>query len=326
MHKKTVLFILLCILSITAGAAIGLLDLFGFIDGRHTLSLSFFIISFLSIYAITIVVFLLNFAEKQRNHSFFILAGSFFAMTFFLMNLDILLTLLTSVFYLIFLYYSFEESHKRSRMFVKFLPREIFFPVMKKSFLYIMIVLSLIAFVQSKKLISENSLFSPSFVRILIRPTVMTINKQLGAQLQSQLGDRFKQTIGTQEREKIVRFVLAESIEAMGEGQTRQVFGFRPDTIPIDKTIVYENGDIDVAPVAETMLPSITEKLNQQVQKYALIAPFAIALLAFLIIQTFILPFQLFEGFIALILFKILISSGFIRISKETIEIEKIAL
>jgi uncharacterized protein YqfA (UPF0365 family) len=74
------------------------------------------------------------------------------------------------------------------------------------------------------------------------------------------------------------------------------------------------------------MLPTIALLMNSKLNEYAIIAPFIIALFTFLIFQPLLLPIQLVESTVTIAIFKLLIASGFIRIRKEQVEVERLTI
>jgi len=323
-HKKLALFIALSLLSIVSGAVFGLIDLFGFIDGRHALSLTLLIVSVLLIYLITIVVFILNFAERKRTWPFFAVAALLFSTTFFLMSLTFQLTIASGMIFLAFLYYAYVNSAHRSHLFIAFSPKEIFFPIIKTSFVYLMVILALLAYTQSRQLISQHSLVSPVMVKIISRPMVLTLNKQINSQLQSELGSQLPSQMSAGEKDRLIRSVLKQSVEAMAQNEEGRIYGFKPEEIPIENAIVYDSGEIDLTPVIDGMLPQIAIRLNDEIQRYAVFAPFVVAFIVILIIQPFIYPIELIEALLTLVIFKVILRSGFIKLTKETKEVDVI--
>src|SRR3989344_2836946 len=59
-RKHILLFTILAICSIASGAVFGLLDLFGFVDGRHTLSLALLVFAALLLYITLLTLFLIE--------------------------------------------------------------------------------------------------------------------------------------------------------------------------------------------------------------------------------------------------------------------------
>src|SRR3989344_5084158 len=188
-HKQVVLFSLLALASIFSGLTFGLLDIFGFVDGRHTISFSLLGISAMLLYISLITVFILNISHNNRIYSFIALASLLFGVTFFLMNLNPLLSFLATVSYFYLLLYAFQSTTERFALYIKFSPKEIFFPVLKKSLLCVLVILSFLAYGQSKRLVSQNSLITPLLVKTFFKPAVTMINQQINAQLKTYVGE-----------------------------------------------------------------------------------------------------------------------------------------
>jgi len=315
--KKTALITLLAVLSVAAGGAFGLLDIFGFVDGRHGLSLAFFGLSILIIYFAIITIFILNFAEPSKIAVSFVGVAILFGVTFFLMNLNLVLSIFATLLYFAFLQYAFGASRQRSQNQIVFTPQDIFLPVLRNGILYFLILTSAIAFAQSRQLISKNSLVHPTLIRTISRPAVYTLNKQLNSQIQNQLAIVPEELRQQEGNEPIVRLMLSKTVEAMAQNKTGEIYGFKPEEIPIQLARVDSSGEVDIEPVIDGMLPSIAIKLNLFVQKYAFAAPFAIALLTFLILQPLMLPINIIESAITLLLFKVLLATRFIKIEKQ---------
>lgn len=320
--KKIALFVLMSVISMFSGAVFGLVDLFGFIDGRHTLSLTLLAAAAILTYLGLVNIFLLNFTQKSRVHTFLFIATIFFGVSFFVTRLDIILTLLTSIAYFIFFTYAYSASVERSRFFVQFKPREIFFPILRSSFTYFLIILTLLTYIQSQRLISENTLITPGLIRFASRPTVVMLNQQINSQLQSSFESPMGEMIQGKQRELVVRRALEKTLESMANPQTNEVYGIDIEDIPIERAIVTESGTVDIAPVIEAMLPQIAALLNEKVQEYGVFVPFIVALVAFLLLQPIIIPLNIFESIMTVIIFKILLATGFIHIRKEQREVE----
>lgn len=189
-----------------------------------------------------------------------------------------------------------------------------------------MVVLALLAYSQSKVLVSQNSLISPQMIKTISHPIVITLNKQLNAELKAQLGNQVSNKVPVQNQEQVIRLVLQESLESMQENGSQDIYGFKPKEIPIEKTIVYKNGDIDVAPVVDAMLPEIARRLNDRISQYAVFTPLIVAFLVLLILQPFVYPLELIESFITQIIFKIMLKTKFLLLKKEVREIDVLEL
>ncbi len=325
-EKKIVLSVLLLFLSSCFGYTLGKLDFFGFISGRHALNLFYLLSAFATWHLIALITFILDFAEKKNLQLVFLSAASTFALTFFMVSRGIFSTLLNSIVFFIFLFYTYSTTYLRAALFVKFSPLDILFPVLRQGFLFLLIIFAVLGYVQAQQATKENTLLTKESLRTLSRPAVFILNKQLGAQLQAQLGDRFEDVIGTQDRQQIVRFVLSEILESFTEGQTRQIFGLSAEKIPIHKTIVYDNGEIDLSPVVEEVLPELVTLLNKKLVQFAAFIPFIIAAVVILLIQPLLGLFELLLIIPTLMLFNILFASKFIRREKQLVEKEIVKL
>lgn len=313
---------ILSLSSIMSGAVFGLLDVFGFIDGRHTLSLSLLLGAAGLTYISLVTVFLLNFAKKSRIVPFLLVSSALFAITFFFMNLNFILTFLSSLVYMIFLVYVYSASVRRSELFVKFVPQEVFFPILRKSFTFILVVLAIMTYSQSQKLISNNSLVSPGLVNYASKPSIYFVNQQINSQLFSGEAAQIIASVPDAQREQVIRTALEKTLEQMADSSKHTVYGIPLSDIPIEMAGVDQSGRVDIGPVIQEMLPTIAQRLNALLQQYAPIVPFIIALLVILIMQPFIIPIQLLESLITLIVFKILTATQFIHIRKIQKEVD----
>jgi hypothetical protein len=324
-RKQYLLFFILAFSSILSGATFGLLDVFGFIDGRHTISFSLLLASAVLLYFSLISIFLLEIAHSKKITTYVLVVSLLFGVTFFLMNLNILLTPIAVLGYFFLLLYAAESSSKRFNDFVRFIPQEIFFPVLKNSFLYILVMLSLLVYGQSRKLIAAKSLITPEIVHIIIKPSVAMLNQQVNNQLQSEVGETLAK-LPEGERNQAIRLVLKKTVENMADKRSGDIYGIPSNEVPINKAEVSSEGKVNLQPVFEGMLPTIALLMNSKLNEYALIAPFIIALFTFLIFQPLLLPIQLVESTVTIAIFKLLIASGFIRIRKEQVEVERLTI
>ena len=280
--KKISILVILGISAIFTGASLGILDIFGFIDGRHTLSLTLLLLTAFFIYVSLISVFLLEFTDRSQSLTFLSVISSLFFVSFFVVNQHILLSLITALSYAIFLWYSYTATIARSRMYIRFVPREIFFPILKKGFTYFLILIAILAYTQSQKLISENSLVSTSLIRLASRPTILMLNQQINAQLSPVLQTAEVEALPQKQKEHIIYEALAATTKNMANPKTQTIYGFKPSEIPVKEAEIKSNGQVDITPVVEAMLPSFAFRLNQWVSRYASFAPFVVAILAYL--------------------------------------------
>lgn len=324
-QKKIILFLILAITSILSGASLGLLDFFGFIDGRH--ELSFFILGFsiALLYVSIITTFILNFAPENRIYTFLLVSTVLFGVPFFFMSLSLTHTFITSGEYFLFLLYAYKASYDRSKLFITFSPDRIFFPVLKQSLTMILILFSLFTFFQSQKLIAKQSLITPDLIGYVSKPAIAMFNKQVNASLSTEL-DKINIVLTPRQKEEIIRATLDKSFESLADPQTNEVYGIPLDQIPLDEATITEDGVVDFTPVFNDMKPIISTVLNQKLLIYKPLAPFVIAFLTYLILQPFAIPLQFFEFGLTWVIFKILLATRFIQISSETKQIETLHL
>lgn len=324
--KKTALFVSLAISSILAGASFGLLDIFGFVDGRHTLSLRLLLASAGIVYVILVLTFLLNFASKSRIYIIFALSTIFFATTFFMMSLNPILTGLAASMYFIFLMYVYTASNKRASLYIRFLPHEVFFPILKASLSFVLILLAVLAYTQSQKLVSHNSLITPTIIELSSKPTIAMLNKQINSQLSPAIQTDEFQALPESAQRKAIYKALEETVKQMADPQTGTIYGFPADEIPTQLATISPEGTVDIHPVIDAMLPGIAYMLNVQLKQYAVLAPFIVAFLTFVILQPLFIPLQLIESLCTIILFKLLLRAKVIRLHTQQQEVEVITL
>ncbi len=323
--KKIFLAGLLCFSSILLGGALGALDFFGFLGGDHGLNLTLLIAAVLFTYLTLICVILLDFSGREHYVSIFGLSSVFFGFTFFLVNLNFVLSLGLSSTFFLFLIYVFQSSSKRAAMFVRFNPSEIVGPVLKKSLMVLVIMFAALNFAQTQDRLSENNLITPGMVGIISKPFITTFNQQFSSSLQKQFATVDKDQLTPENREKIADYVIVETLKSMAS-QNGTIYGIDPSTIPVEKTIVYENGGVDLSPMVAAMLPDIADAINREINKYALFAPFIVALLTILLLQPFMFIVQGIEMMLTIPIFKILKKAGLIKIIKESKEVERAVL
>lgn len=320
--KKISILVVLGLSAAFTGATLGILDIFGFIDGRHALSFTLLLLTALFLYISLISVFLLDFADKKETYLSLFAVSALFFISFFVVNQHIILSSITALSYALFLNYSYTETLKRARLYIRFVPREIFFPILKKGFTYFLVLMAILAYTQSQKLISENSLVSTSLIRLATKPTILMLNQQINSQLSPIMQNDNIAKLPRKQKEQVIYEALSVTAKNMANPKTHTIYGFKPSEIPIQEARISPEGYVDVTPVVEAMLPSFAFRLNQWVSRYASLAPFVVAALAYLLLQPVIIPLQMFESLITLILFKILLRTNFILIRREQQEIE----
>lgn len=324
-HKQIGLFFLLALSAIFSGLTLGLLDVFGFIDGRYAMSIALLLGAMILLYISLVSLFLLDLFETNRTYTFILCASILFGITFFLMNLNLLLALLAMMSYFLLLLYVGQSTAERFNLYIKFSPRYIFFPVLKQSVFCLLIILTFLAYGQSKKLVSQNALVSPTLVRTFIKPAVGMVNQQINSQLRSEFGDVLDQ-MPEAERQKTVSEILKKTVQNMSDKKTRTIYGIPETQVPVYEAEINKDGSVDLNPMIDAMLPSIAAVINAKINQYAFIAPFAVGVLTFLIFQPLIFPLQWIEGIITIALFKILIAIGFVKIQTEQRNVERLSI
>lgn len=324
--KKVSLFFLLSFFSILNGGFLAYLDFFGFFNGQHAINLIILIGLLISIYLSTITIFILDFSDKHDLAKIFTTVSLFFGLTFFVINKDSFMAISTVLIYFVFLYYIYITSARRENLFIKFSPRELFSPVIRKSFFYIVLLLVLVSFFQTRLKLEHNNLVSPQLVVLFTKPSVAILNRQVGGKLNQEITAQLGANLDAQKKEAVIREVLKQSALAMPKDQSQMYFGLEPNQIPVERTVVYENGNIDFAPVVVAMSPAIANNINSRLASYSFILPFVVPLILFLFLQPFMWPLQFIEMLLTSIIFKLLLATGFITIKKEMKEVEKVRI
>ncbi len=326
LDKKIVLFTLLALLSIAFGGILGLLDIFGFIDNRHGLSIALFTFSLLTVYFITITVFIFDFIESGRIAMAFILSSLLFGVTFFFMNLNLMLSIFSALLFFTFLFYVYTSSKNKAANHIKFSPDEIFLPIVKNGTFYLLVIVSAIAFTQSKSLVNQNNLVKPELVKILAKPAVKVLNSQVNSQVQQQIKTIPKEVTTKTGIQEVVRLMLHATVKTMAQNSSGSIYGIKPQEIPVDDVSIGSDGSVDLAPMFDSMSSTIASKVNNAIQKYSLIAPFIVAVITFLILQPLMIPINLIEGILTLIIFKTLLALKVIKITEVQMPVQKVSL
>jgi len=323
-NHKIAFNLFIALLSLILAILLGLVDFFGFLSGEHTLNFIYLLLSFVAWHLLGLALFLQN-LDQTRQESVYLVSAVLFGTVFFVFNQNYLSALLSASFFFFFQIYTERALTKRAKLFVNYSTREIVFPIIRKSFMFLMLILVVIVFFQGRHRAQKSELVTPYMVRTLSKPAVLVLNKQIGTQLQQQFGSQFEQAIGTTEKKAIVSFVLSEILESLGSGTTRQLFGLNPENIPIEKTIIYDSGEIDLTPVINAMSGKIAAQINDRLNLYLPIIPFFFAALVFLFVSPLVAASEiLLLPFIRAII-ALLIKIKIITVKKTTVEAEVLA-
>lgn len=323
-HKIT-FNILISLLSLTLAILLGLVDFFGFLSGEHALNFLYLALALIIWHLLGLTLFLQN-LDNTRQESVYLVSAVLFGTVFFFFNQNYLSALLSASSFFFFQIYTERALANRAKLFVNYSTREIVFPIIRRSFLFLMLILAVVGFFQGQRQASRAELITPYMVRALSKPAVLVLNKQIGTQLQMQLGPQFEQAIGTNERRAIVTFVLSEILESLSSGTTRQLFGLNPENIPVEKTIIYDSGEIDLTPVVNDISADLAKQMNQRLNLYLPIIPLFFAMLVFLFVSPIIAVSEvLLLPFIRAII-ALLIKTKVIAIHKTSVEAEVLTL
>ena len=214
---------------------------------------------------------------------------------------------------------------KRTNLFTKFKPNEMFLPILKTSFLLFTLGLIVLSSFQSLKLLErEKNLLTPEAFLKITKPFVPIINKQLSIQIEDAFRKKLGNDIGIEDRQQAIRLIISEILETMSEGEIRKRLGFRPDIIPVDKIEIYETGEINIEPALQAASPVIVKHINLTLQNYhrwlALIVILLIAVILFPIMWLFDLITLIITPLFFFLLFKI----SLLKKTKVYVEIEKV--
>jgi len=326
MSNKVLFFgSILTILAFILGVFLGMLDFFGFLNGEHTLNLIYLALTFVTWHLLGLTIFLLDLADSH-NETVYIVSAAVFGMVFFIFSHNPLSAILATLCFFLFQIYTQHKLSARFRLFVNYSTREIVFPVIRRSFLFLMVILLLIGFIQGRGATQKTGLVTPYLVRTVAKPALMIINKQFSSQLQASFGNRFASQIGTNDRRTIVTLVLNEALESFEEGTTRQYFGVTKENIPLDQTIIYDSGEIDLTPVVDSMAPQIAEAINQRLFMYLPFLPFIFGLLVLAFVSPLITLSELLLLPVIRLIIGALLQLGVITIAHETVERETLKL
>jgi len=188
-----------------------------------------------------------------------------------------------------------------------------------------LVLLAIIAFFQTRNLLTGNNLLTPAFTKLLVKPVLPIINKEISKQIKAQLANQ-KDLPTSMTNQTLIRLVLKESLKNMDRIKTKDLIGIYPEQIPIESVLVNSSGDIDLAPVVDDMALSITNNMNQKYGSFIGFTPFVIGVVVFFVLQSILWPFGLLTSLITPLIFKLLFSLKFINKNLVPKEIEQISL
>lgn len=325
MNKPLIVRIIFLFFTFLFAVFIGRLDFFGFLDGRHFISFTLLLGTLITGYFLNFGTFLIDLTRDRHEHSIYWFSALIFVATFAFVKGSLITAILSSILFVCFLLIISRETRKRLDIFVKLVPSELFFPVLRKGILFILGMFAILNFFQSQAKLENNALITPELVKTITKPFVSVFNKQLESQLKQQLGDKAQSSENTAAKRQIVEFVLKQTITST-LGSSGKKIGISQNQIPSSEIIIYDNGAIDVAPVINLMADDIALNLNERIRPYFFVAPFFVAIATIIIFQPILWPIGMIESYLSRFMFFVLLKSGFIKIKKETREVERVII
>jgi|SRR3989344_1994544 len=323
--KKNILLSLLYIFSITLGFTLGKVNLFELISGAVKLNLLLFILAVVLVFFTSICLFLLEMTKEDKIYTIYSLSSLAFGLSFFIASLNVISSLLTPLVYFWFLQFTYSQSSARALMLTKFLPGEIFMPVLRQSFTYLLIFFTLISFIQTRDRISENTLINDTLIDFVARPVVPMVNKEISKQLIDKLGVQYT-GLPLLQKKQVVTTTMNEIVKSFTDEKTGVVFGIPQAQYPVDVIEVTDDGAIDIGPMITEMHPQIKQQLEMLLSTYGYLVPAIVALLVFLFIQPVFFVFKYIESAITMLLFWFLIRVGFMKISIIQTQVERVSI
>ncbi|MFA6005920.1 MAG: hypothetical protein WC775_05560 [Patescibacteria group bacterium] len=311
--------------SIALGFSLSNLDFFGFLREQHTLDIVFLASSLILWYFLLLIIFLLEFSQIQHLLIALWAATLSFSVANFIGNWPVALIFFNSVLYFLFLLYSYYAVQKRANLFLKFSAQQIFIPVMKRGFTFLIVLFALMSYFQVTQKIKTNELFGPEMIRPITRPAVTIINKQLTTQIRTQLAQipQFGSLVTT---EILTRLAVDQVVNTITDSGKKDFYGIPGSAIDSKLIAISQEGDIDVSPLVDSLLPLVINETLEKLGLFSWLFPVVISLIVVLLLQPILYLFELFLYIPTPIVFKLLMASGFIHIEKETVEREKLVI
>lgn len=325
LSSKNILAGILVILSIALGFTLGGINLYALISGAVRVNIILFFVSIFLVYLDSLCLFLFGLAHENRMGKLYAVSTGVFAVTFFAVSHSLVGTGLSALVFWWMQQYMYSSSTSRAALFVKFIPSEIFMPALRTSFVYLMIFFSLISFVQTRDRISENTLVNETLIMFISKPIIPLVNKQINSQIIRKLGPQYD-GLSYSKKKEAAGAVLREVGKNMVNTQTGKLYGIDPDSIPYENVFVYENGDVDIAPIVAAMHPQIQEQLLVLLEKYDYIVPVVVALLITLLIQPIFVLFGFVESVLTVWIFWLLIKGNVLKRTMVDVKVEKVSL
>lgn len=325
MSKHKITFnILIALLSLLLAILLGLVDFFGFLSGDHTLNFIYLTLSLVIWHLLGLTLFLQN-LDKQRQESVYLVAAVLFGAVFFIFNHSYLSALLSASAFFLFQIYTERALSKRAKLFVKYSTREIVFPIIRRGFLFLMLILVVVGFFQGQRRAQDKGIISPYMVRVISKPLIPILNKQFSNQIQQQIGPSVLSRLKPPNRQILIRKILGEGLQNLLQNNPH--FSFLNLTgIPLDKTLVYDSGEVDLTPVINDSSVFLAQQINRHLSLYLPILPLFFGLLIVLFVSPLIAASEILLLPIIRIFISILLKTKVITVAKTTVETETLIL
>lgn len=324
MHlKKRLLIFALIVFTATLAYCLGSINFFGLVESSTSSHLILLLSAVVVTYLISITIFLLDFSDQHHLIMLYTVLSLLFGSIVFLLHMHLASSLAIAVFFFMMVMYTYKKSASRSKLFVSFRANEIFQPVVKISFMWLIIIFATVSFKETEILTKENSLVS-RLLTISINHIAPIFNKQLNAQLSNYL--KSLPPLPDNGKEQLIQQALGQITSSLSREDTRSWIGMDPDDIPVNRAQIASDGSVDIKPVLHAMIPTTSRHLTQKYSAFIGFAPLAIAFISVIILQSLLWPFHLIAGFFTPMVFFILTVTGFIKKASEVVEVERMVL
>jgi len=196
---------------------------------------------------------------------------------------------------------------------------------MKRGFTFLIVLFALMSYFQVTTRMQTNELFSTAIVHPVTQPFVTIINKQLTTQIRNQLL-QVPQIGVFLNTASFTRLAVDQVVNTLTDSGKKDFFGLPGSAIDSKKITVSPEGDVDVGPLVDSLIPQI---FSQTLEKFSFITwllPAIITLVIILFLQPLLFLFELFLYLPTFVIFKLLVATGFAHLEKETVEREKLVI
>lgn len=237
-------------------------------------------------------------------------------------------SLALAIFLFLILIFSATQITSDIKNYIKFSPTKVFPAKVRRLLFLLAIGISTgFGFQYSQKIQREGFTLPESLVDQVLTPMVTLFETQLGNQIEQQFGDKFEAQIGTRDQEEILKFLREELAETLREGGGgRQQFGLTPENLNLDKVEIGPGGTLELSEAVSGLQPKLKSQIGTFIAPYIKFIPVlaALALFSFLQLLGFITAY-LVAPLITIVIW-LLKKTGFARLEKEQVEVERLKL